>query len=204
MISPFTAYLDASPSPFHAVQAAAELLIPYGFIECVESDPTPRAPGLYFVRRGGSLLAWSSQNEPAAAHPFRVVCAHTDSPNLRIKPQPDTLSAGWQGLGVEVYGGPLLTSWLDRDLGLSGRAVTRTDSGTQTQLFRIDDPLLRISQLAIHLHRELHTEGLKLNPERHLVPHWGLGTSPADFRAFLSSHLGVPPADLLSLSLIHI
>ncbi|MGC1207275.1 MAG: M18 family aminopeptidase [Ornithinimicrobium sp.] len=198
MISDLTAYLDSSPSPFHAVQSAADLLTGVGFTECLERQETPRAPGRYFARRGGSLVAWSTEHAPGPAQGFRVVGAHTDSPNLRIKPKPDTLSAGWQGLGVEVYGGPLLHSWLDRDLGLSGRAVVRDGSRTSTQLFAIDEPLLRVSQLAIHLNRELHTEGLKLNPQRHLVPHWGLGERPADFHGFLAEHLDVSGTDLLA------
>ncbi len=198
MISDLTAYLDRSPSPFHAVQSAVDLLTQAGFSEVLEREVTPRAAGRYFSRRSGSLVAWSTEHEPGPAHGFRVVGAHTDSPNLRIKPQPDTHSAGWQGLGVEVYGGPLLTSWLDRDLGLSGRAVLRDGTSTATSLFVIDEPLLRVSQLAIHLNRELHTEGLQLNPQRDLVPHWGLGTQPGDFLGFLAEHLGVPAQDVLA------
>ncbi len=198
MIADLTAYLDRSPSPFHAVQSAVDLLTHAGFNECLEHEVTTRAPGRYFARRAGSLVAWSTEHEPGPSRGFRVVGAHTDSPNLRIKPHPDTLSAGWQGLGVEVYGGPLLTSWLDRDLGLSGRVVLRAGSGTTTRLFAIDEPLLRISALAIHLNRELHTEGLKLNPQRHLVPHWGLGERPGDFHGFLAEHLQVPVPDVLA------
>src|SRR5690606_24939517 len=85
------AYLDASPSPFHAVDAAAALLSAQGFTEVAETDPTPSGPGSYVVRRGGSLLAWSTAHLDDAARtastPFRIVGAHTDSPNLRVKPR---------------------------------------------------------------------------------------------------------------------
>lgn len=198
MIQNLAAYLDASPSPFHAVESATQILDANGFVECAEVDVAPSGPGQFFARRGGSLVAWSQPHAVSAEHPFRVVGAHTDSPNLRIKPHPDRHSHGWQSLGVEVYGGPLLTSWLDRDLGVSGRAVRRTPSGSVTELFRIDDPILRVSQLAIHLNRDVHTEGLKLNPQQHLAPHWGLGSGPGDFHTYLADVLEVDGDDLLA------
>ncbi|MFK5689324.1 M18 family aminopeptidase [Ornithinimicrobium sp. LYQ92] len=200
------AYLDASPSPFHAVQAAQGLLTGAGFTEVAETAPTPTAPGRYVVRRGGSLIAWSTEHLPAdrAAHtPLRVVGAHTDSPNLRIKPQPDWSRAGWQMLGVEVYGGALTNSWLDRDLGLSGRVAVRdadSPSGIGHRLWRCDDPLLRVSQLAIHLDRTVRSEGLQLNDQQHLAPHWGPGLGGEGrppFREWLAERVGVPAGDLL-------
>lgn len=198
-------YLDASPSPFHAVDAAARLLVEQGFTEVAETDATPGAPGRYLVRRGGSLIAWSTAHldEGYAAHtPYRVVGAHTDSPNLRIKPHPDWARAGWQMLGVEVYGGALTTSWLDRDLGLSGRVAVR-DNGSRTGfrdvLWRCDDPVLRVSQLAIHLDRTVRTEGLQLNEQQHLAPHWGLGAGVGrTFREWLAEQVQVSPDDLLA------
>ncbi|GAA1159803.1 M18 family aminopeptidase [Ornithinicoccus hortensis] len=192
------AYLDASPSPFHAVRAAAELLAGHGFTEVSETDPTPMEPGRYLTVRGGSLVAWSSEFADGPATPFRVVGAHTDSPNLRVKPQPDGTSAGWQTLGVEVYGGPLLNSWLDRDLGLSGRVALRDGDGIREQLVRVDDPVLRVSQLAVHLDRTVNTEGLRLNAQQHLAPHWGLGTEPGDFRGYLAELVGARSADVLA------
>lgn len=210
-------YLNASPSPFHAVQTAAEMLTDAGFTAVSETDPTPAAPGRYLTIRGGSLIAWSTENaaadsdasadgggDAAPVTPFRVVGAHTDSPNLRIKPQPDGLSAGWQLLGVEIYGGVLLNSWLDRDLGLSGRVSIATERsaehphGIRTELFRIDEPILRVSQLAVHLDRGVNTEGLKLNPQQHIAPHWGVGSTAADFREYLAEQVGIVPSDLLA------
>jgi aspartyl aminopeptidase len=197
------AYLDASPSPFHAVDTAAALLREAGFTEVAETDATPKAPGRYVVRRGGSLLAWSTAevgDARTAATPYRVVGAHTDSPNLRIKPRPDWSRAGWQMLGVEVYGGALTNSWLDRDLGLSGRVTVRdaaAPGGFGSRLFRTDDPVLRVSQLAIHLDRTVRSEGLLLNDQQHLAPHWGLGLERRSFRAWLADLVDVAPQDLL-------
>ncbi len=197
-----SAYVDASPTPFHAVAEAARLLAAHGFSECDETEATPGEPGRYYVIRGGSLVAWSSEHAAGPATGFRVVGAHTDSPNLRIKPQPDLSRAGWQLLGVEVYGGALVNSWLDRDLGLSGRVAARGRHGIETHLLRVDDPVLRVSQLAIHLDREVATEGLKLNHQQHLTPHWGVSTGPGDFRGYLSEQAGIETSDLLGWDLM--
>ena len=138
--------------------------------------------------------------EGAARHaPFRLLGAHTDSPTLRVKPRPDTGRAGVRQLGVEVYGGALFNSWLDRDLGLAGRVVVRTLDGPQVRLVRVHRPVLRVPQLAIHLDRDIRESGLKLDPQQHLVPIWSLG--PPDvggFRNFLGKELGVSPDDVLS------
>ncbi|MEO8851306.1 MAG: M18 family aminopeptidase [Allobranchiibius sp.] len=189
-------YLNASPSPFHACAATALRLNNAGFHELSEDEAWPAQPGCYFVVRGGSLIAWSTHHASNATTPFRVVGAHTDSPNLRIKPRPDLARAGWQLLGVEVYGGPLISSWLDRDLGLSGRVAVRDGSSARSVLFRDDDPILRISRLAIHLDRSVR-DGEQLNPQQHLSPHWGIGSTPGDFRAYLAGHCEVDETDVL-------
>src|SRR5450631_2722533 len=194
------AFVDASPSPFHACAETGKLLEAAGFGLLAETDAFPTGPGRYYLIRGGSLIAWSSESAGGphrAATPFRVVGAHTDSPNLRIKPQPDLARAGWQLLGVEVYGGPLFSSWLDRDLGLSGRVAVRGASGVQTRLVTINEPVLRVAQLAVHLDRGAN-EGLALNPQQHLTPLWGVSTEPGDFRGYLAEAVEAEAADVLS------
>ena len=194
-------FVDASPSPFHACAEAAVRLTEAGFVEVVETEPFPTDPGARFMVRGGSLIAWDTRGAHGTgagpATPFRVVGAHTDSPNLRIKPNPDHARAGWQLLGVEVYGGPLVNSWLDRDLGLSGRVAVRTADGIEGRLFHDADPVLRVAQLAIHLDRE-QNDGLKLNRQQHLAPLWGLGDRPGDFRAYLAQHVGADAGDVVA------
>ncbi len=166
-------YVDASPSPFHVVQTSTRLLDAAGFTEVLEAEPFPGEPGRYYVVRGGSLVAWSTQDRPRRpVSSFRVVGAHTDSPNLRIKPAPDHARVGWQLLGVESYGGPLLASWLDRDLGLSGRVAVRRGDEVEARLFLADEPLLRVAQLAIHL-SEAPKTSLTLNVQQHLAPDLG-------------------------------
>src|SRR4051794_37134276 len=188
------AFIDASPSPFHAVAAASAWLEAAGFTAFDEADAWTDATGKHYVVRDGSLVAWALPDASAVASPWRLIGAHTDSPNLRVKPRPDRASAGARQLGVEVYGGPLLNSWLDRDLGLSGRVALRDGS---MRLLLVDRPVLRIPQLAIHLDREIVANGLLLNPQLHLVPVWGVGALEADgFRTFLAGELVVAAADI--------
>ena len=144
--------------------------------------------GRRYVVRDGALVAWAS-DDPADG--WRIIGAHTDSPNLRVRPRPDTGAAGFRQLGVEVYGGVLLNSWLDRDLGLSGRvALAGTDGRPELRLFRADEPLLRVPQLAIHLDRTVNSEGLRLDPQAHMVPLWGTGRAEeGDFARFLADRL---------------
>jgi aspartyl aminopeptidase len=195
-------FIDASPSPFHVTETVASRLEVGGFRRLHEVDAWPAAQGRYYVVRGGSLVAWSNEGAEGAAAPFRIVGGHTDSPNLRVKQHPDLSRAGWQLVGVEPYGGVLLNSWLDRDLGLSGRVTVRAAGGTRSQLVLVDRPVLRVPQLAIHLDREVGTTGLKLNPQQHLAAVWGVGTSPEPFVGFLAEELGVEAADVLGWELM--
>lgn len=177
-------FLAASPTPYHAVANAAARLEKAGFRQVVETDAWDGTAGGKFVVRGGAIIAWFVPEGAAAHTPFRIVGAHTDSPNLRVKPQPDMGSQGWRQVAVEIYGGPLLNSWLDRDLGLAGRVSLRDGS---ERLVDVDRPLLRVPQLAVHLDRSVTPEGLKLDKQRHMQPIWGLGDEvrEGDLLAFL-------------------
>jgi aspartyl aminopeptidase len=196
------AFIDASPSPFHACAEAARRLDATGFAALSETDRWPRQPGRFYIRRGGSLVAWSTEAAERPGTPFRIVGAHTDSPNLRIKPQPDASRAGWQVLAAEPYGGPLLNSWLDRDLGLSGRVSVRTPKGVVERLLKVDRPVLRVPQLAIHLDREVRETGVKLNPQQHLFPVWGVAATPGDFAGFVAEELKVEAGAVLGWELM--
>ncbi len=189
------ARIDESPTPYHAVATAVRELEAAGF-----SDAAPgEAPtvGSQYLRRGGALVAWTVAEHHNAGSPARVVGAHTDSPNLRIKPQPDAGSGPWRQLGVEIYGGALLNSWLDRDLGLAGRVVVRSADGPTTRLVRDNRPLLRIPQLAIHLDREINDKGLLLNRQRHMAPIWAIGDGPS-FGSYLAELAEVDESDVVS------
>jgi aspartyl aminopeptidase len=191
-VSDLLGFIDASPSPFHAAAEAARRLDAAGF-ERVDEGAAPPAGHRGYLVRDGAVVAWAGV-EPGA--PLRVVGAHTDSPNLRVKPLPDTGRAGARQLAVEPYGGVLLNSWLGRDLGLSGRVALRDGS---LPLVRVDRPVLHLPQLAIHLDREISTNGLKLNAQAHMAPIWALGDGDeGGFRRFLACELGCEPDDVVA------
>ncbi len=191
-------FIDASPSPFHACATAAQRLLDAGYTELSEADRWPDQPGRHFTRRAGSLVAWNAAGRPDAA--FRIVGAHTDSPNLRVKQHPDRFVAGWQVVTLQPYGGAWLNSWLDRDLGISGRLSVREGAGVTNRLVRIDDPILRIPQLAIHLAED--RKSLTLDPQRHLNAVWGVGQGAASFLGYVAERAGVAAADVLAADLM--
>ncbi|WP_197502020.1 M18 family aminopeptidase [Mycobacterium sp. E2733] len=193
-------FIDASPSPFHACATVAARLIDAGYTELSETKRWPGERGRYFAVRAGSLVAWNSDG---ADGPFRIIGAHTDSPNLRVKQHPDRLVAGWRVVALEPYGGAWLNSWLDRDLGVSGRlSVHSSDqaTGIEHRLVRIDEPILRVPQLAIHLAED--RKSLTLDPQRHVNAVWGVGAETKSFIDFVAERAGVAPAAVLAADLM--
>jgi aspartyl aminopeptidase len=205
------AYIDASPTPVHAVAETARRLSVAGFSALSEGNAWKLAPGdARYVIRNGTILAFRVGQKPAAEAGFRIIGAHTDSPNLRLKPNPDLNAHGYRQLAVEPYGGLLAYTWLDRDLGLAGSVVLRDDSAPgrmTTRLVRINRPILRIPALAIHLDREVNTVGLKLDFQKHLPPVLGLASAGGEHlagggvRRLLAGELGVEPTAILSFDL---
>ncbi|MBF6049076.1 M18 family aminopeptidase [Streptomyces sp. NRRL B-1677] len=193
-------FLAASPSPYHAVANTAERLEKAGFRQVAETDAWDATTGGKYVTRGGAIIAWYVPEGATPASPFRIVGAHTDSPNLRVKPLPDTGSAGWRQVAVELYGGTLLNTWLDRDLGLSGRVTLRDGSH---RLVNVDRPLLRVPQLAIHLDRGVNQDGLKLDKQKHMTPIWGLGEPrEGDLIRFVAQEISVPAEEITGWDLM--
>jgi len=174
------AYIDASPSPFHAVVETAKRLTSAGYQQLSEGDAWELTPGLrFFVVRGdATLAAFEIGTEAPEQSGFRLIGAHTDSPTLRIKPQPEIVREGHRQLAVEVYGGALYSTWLDRDLSIAGRVVVARKGSVaasyESHLVRLPDAFLRIPNLAIHLNRGVN-ESLSLNAQQHMVPLCGLG-----------------------------
>jgi aspartyl aminopeptidase len=190
-------FIDASPSPFHVCVTVAERLRAAGFRELAEGDAWPAA-GDFFVVRAGSLVAWRREADPGV--PFRVVGAHTDSPNLRVKQHPDRFVAGWRVVALQPYGGAWLNSWLDRDLGLSGRLSVRSGDGLDHRLVRIDEPILRVPQLAIHLAED--RKSVSLDPQRHVNAVWGVGGGPRSFLDYVAGQAEVDADDVLGFDLM--
>jgi aspartyl aminopeptidase len=192
-------FIDASPSPFHVCETVAGRLRAAGYTELAETDRWgDAAGGRFFTVRAGSLIAWSASGHH---QPFRIVGAHTDSPNLRVKQHPDLAVAGWRMVALQPYGGAWLNSWLDRDLGLSGRISLRSrDGALEHRMVRFDEPLLRVPQLAIHLAEDRNS--VSLNPQRHLNAVWGAGERPRSLHHWVAERAGVESADLLSADLM--
>jgi len=163
-------FIDASPSPWHAVATAVQQLQQHGYTQLDEADPWQlEAGGKYYVTRAdASIIAFIIGHKPVAESGFRIVGAHTDSPGLRLKPKPAYASDGLARLGVEVYGGPILATFADRDLSLSGRVYVSSGNETATHLVRFDEPLVRLPNLAIHMNRDVNDNGLKFNRQTEL------------------------------------
>jgi Aspartyl aminopeptidase len=194
-------FITASPSSYHAVAEAARRLTEAGFTGLDETQPWPEAagaPAKHFVVRDGAIVAWI---QPARTRPtmgFRILGSHTDSPGFKLKPRPTIAAHGWLQAGVEVYGGPLLNSWLDRELELAGRLVTR--DGTE-HLVRTG-PFLRIPQLAVHLDRSVN-DSLTLDRQRHLTPVFGVGDGDrADLLGHLAALAGLDAGDVAGYDLL--
>ncbi len=204
LLDRFRTYLDASPTPNHAVRAAVDLLRAHGFSAIDLGDPPQVLPAgtRAYVAKGGSLVAFHVGREPAVEAGYRIVSAHTDSPNLRIKPQPYQRDHGYVRLGVEVYGGAIHATWADRDLAMAGVVALRHGEGLRRELVDIRRPLARIPNLAIHLNREVNREGLVLNAQTALPAVFSLDTAGDDpLRALIGEALGVAAEDVLAWDL---
>ncbi len=165
-------FLGASPTPFHAVEAMVEPLLSAGFERLNEADHWVLVPGSrYFVTRNdSSILAFTMGYGDVAESGFRMTGAHTDSPCLKVKPQPEIVKCGYYQLGVEVYGGVLLNPWFDRDLSMAGRVSYLTDQGVlESALIDFKYPVAVIPSLAIHLDRNANKEHT-INPQKDLPP----------------------------------
>jgi aspartyl aminopeptidase len=165
-------FLDKSPTPFHAVASMCGRLEQQGFVRLNELHTWGRlATGRYYVTRNdSSIIAFTLAETDLAETGFHMVGAHTDSPCLHIKPQPEKTNHNLMQLGVEVYGGALLNPWFDRDLSMAGR-VSYIDSKQQLKHVLIDfnKAIATIPSLAIHLDRQANKERT-VNAQQHLPP----------------------------------
>lgn len=162
-------FLDASPTAWHAIDWIKRQLHDHQFKGLSESEHWKLEPGqrYYVTRNGSSICAFITPH--AAPHRVRLLASHTDSPGFKLKPQPEIRRHQAILFGVEVYGAPLLTSWLNRDLGLAGRVIYEDRKGKiREKLVRLDKHPLTIPQLAIHLDREVNEKGLILNKQENL------------------------------------
>ena len=204
-------FIDASPSPWHAVATVSQQLIAQGYQALSETSAWQLTPsGKYFVVRGGaSIIAFSMGSQPLVETGFRLIGAHTDSPGLRLKPQAAFGSSGLIRIGVEVYGGPILATFADRDLSIAGRVIVKTmvKSGAdiQTHLIKFDQALMRLPNLAIHMNREVNDKGLKFQKQDELPLIFGESKEGIEadqqFMQQIADALKVNTADILTWEL---
>lgn len=199
-------FIDASPSPWHAVASAEARLQAAGYSRLNEGGRWQlKAGGRHYVVRGASLIAFTLGSGFLPEAGLRIVGAHTDSPGLRLKPRAALAGDGLARLGVEIYGGPILATFTDRDLSLAGRVVLRGEASPETRLpetrlLRFLDPLVRLPNLAIHMNREVNEQGLKLNKQTELPLILGLtgdGDAEAQLRCLLAKAAGAEADELL-------
>jgi aspartyl aminopeptidase len=189
LVDDLLAYIDACPTPYHAVAESARRLRAAGFQPLDPGELWSLSPAdRRYLEREGALIALQAGTESPVDFGFRIIGAHTDSPNLRLKPLPDVSRHGYRQLGVEPYGALLLHTWLDRDLSLAGRVTIAGAPEPRTVLLDFGRPLLRIPNLAIHLNRDVPKEGLKLDAQQHAVPVLGVGDLP-ELRALVAREL---------------
>ncbi|GAC01014.1 peptidase M18 family protein [Gordonia namibiensis NBRC 108229] len=193
-------FIDASPSPFHVCATVARELENAGYTRLYEEQAWPAtvsaASSKSYVIRGGSIIAWETGDGPA----FRIVGGHTDSPNLRVKQHPDRTSAGVAMIALEPYGGAWLNSWLDRDLGLSGRLAYRAGDRVAHTLVHVTEAVVRVPQLAIHLSE--NRKGVSPDPQRHVNGLWGLDDAAPDVLGWVAEYAGIDPDTLLGWELM--
>lgn len=200
-------FIDASPSPWHAVAHVKNTLAAQGFQALDERDAWQTQPGgkYFVVRDGGSIIAFVRGHGAIAANGFRITGAHTDSPGLRLKPKAAYSTEGIGQLGVEVYGGPILATFTDRDLSLAGRVTVKTAAGLNTHLIKLVQPVARLPNLAIHMNREVNEKGLALNKQTGLPLIFGHALDSEMARQLLSNTLAdtlqIAASDILSWDL---
>ena len=164
-------FIDASPSPWHVVNSVAGQLAAFQFVKLDETHQWDLQPGgrYYVIRDDSSIVIFVQGQKPLVETGFKIIGAHTDSPGLRIKPNAGTGSDGLLRLGVEIYGGPILATFTDRDLSLAGRISYKDDKNIiVSRLVNFDRPLLRLPNLAIHMNRAVNEDGLKLHKQNEL------------------------------------
>lgn len=190
-------FIDASPTPFHAVALMAQTLEAAGYqkLDECETWELKDGSGYYVTRNDSSIVAFTY---PVSIDKgYTIVGAHTDSPHLRLKPNPVTKSAGMTRFGVEVYGGVLLNPWFDRDLSLAGRIVYLDGKGVRGEkLIDIKRPIGVVSSLAIHLDREANNSR-SINAQTDIVPMMACGES-FDFESWILNEAGESSGKLLA------
>ncbi len=194
-------FLEKSPTSFHAVANIAEILGKKGFTPLTESRKWELVPGgkYYVTRNGSSILAFMIPGKDFQG--FQIIASHSDSPSFKVKENPEMDKEGlYTRLNVEGYGGMLCAPWFDRPLSVAGRVAVRTENGVETRLINVDQDLLLIPSLAIHMNRKAN-DGQSYNMQQDLIPLYGDGKAKNSFRKLIAKEAKVSEKDLLSTDL---
>ena len=200
-IQALSAFLKASASTFHAVEAICAVLNKEGFTRLQESKKWTLQPGgKYFVTRNQSSVIAFTLPESGFA-PVQIVASHSDSPVFRVKQHAELEVAGkYVQLNTERYGGMIMSTWMDRPLSVAGRLLVRTKQGIQSKLVKVDRDLLVIPNLAIHMNREMN-DGVKLNAQVDTLPLYGDSSAKGSFDAMIAKEAGVQPDQVVGSDL---
>jgi len=191
-------FIEKSPTCFHAVKNAAQMLEEEGYVNLKEEAWALQPGGKYYVARNGSaILAFRVPNEITGG--FMLAVSHSDSPCFRLRDHAE-LAGGYVRLSAEKYGGLIHASWVDRPLSIAGRVVVKHESGVQTKLVDFEKDMVLIPNIAIHLNREMNS-GTKYDANTDLVPLYGLGNAEGCFSKELALLAGCKPEDILGTDL---
>lgn len=203
-------FLNASPVNYLAIATVEEQLQSAGFKKLdARGSLFPLNPGekVYFTKNDSSLYAFRIGSKPMCETGIRLVCAHSDSPTFRIKPNAEMLQKGFLKLNTETYGGAILSTWFDRPLSLAGRVMLRSNDALNpvTRLLHIKQPLLVIPNLAIHFNRQVN-DGVKLSKQKDMLPVMGIlseeeRAEQSQLMKLISAELNVAESDILDFDL---
>lgn len=201
-------YLNDSPTAYHAVENAAEILEKSNFRELKETTEwSLQKGGRYFVTKNRSgIIAFTVGDGDVASEGFRIIGAHTDSPNFKIKPGPCMVTPdGYVKVNVEIYGGPILSTWFDRPLAVAGRLIVKEDGGLKEKLIKIDKPVFMLPNLCVHFQRDVNEKGFSYNRQKDIFPLLSLKEDDVEKDDYLFSLIqgetGVKKADILDYEL---
>ena len=211
MIQRLLSFLDASPVNFLAVKNIADELERHGFRRINPKKPLGKLVAgdrFYVTKNDSAVFAFQIGSMPMADRGFHMICAHSDSPTFRIKPNAEMdCEGGIVKLNTEVYGGPIMSTWFDRPLTLAGRVIVKGEDAMhpQTRLLHIKRPLLQISNLAIHFNRQVN-DGVKLSKQKDVLPILGIINNELERGNLLMNIIvealdGVKASDILDFDL---
>lgn len=201
-------FIDDSPSPWHVVSTIESRLAPLQFTQLEESSKWHLQPGgrYYVIRDDSSIILFILGKKPLLETGFKLVGAHTDSPGLRVRPNATNAKDGFLRLNVEIYGGPILPTFADRDLSLAGRICFKNKQGSiDSQLIRFEKPVLRLPNMPIHLNRNVNEDGLKFHKQNEtplILSSFLAQQLPKDaFLRLVQQHSGIDKSAILAWDL---